>query len=83
MKICCKKFYQSNLLSELAKKYYVNLKISIFLTHTCTHNYSPDLVHAAAAAAMAGTDLEDGNIDIKFLNAYSNLEDAVSKVRYN
>ena len=59
-------------------------------THTHTHieniflahNYSPDLVHAAAAAAMAGTDLEDGNIDIKFLNAYSNLEDAVSKVRY-
>ena len=44
------------------------------------HKYSKDETHAAASAVNAGTDLEDGNLPVKLLNTFANLEDAVNQV---
>ena len=44
------------------------------------HKYTRDNVHAAAAAVNAGTDLEDGNLPVKLLNVFANLEEAVTEV---
>ena len=44
------------------------------------HKYSPNYVSAAAAAANAGTCLEDGDAEEKIYNVFANLVDAVSEV---
>ena len=52
-----------------------------FLEHIFTeHNYTSDFMTAAAAAANAGTCLEDGNSDEKSGNVFENLVDAVNNV---
>ena len=44
------------------------------------HKYSPNYVSASAAAANAGTCLEDGNAADKSINVFANLVDAVTEV---
>ena len=46
------------------------------------HHYSPDYISAAAAAANAGTCLEDGDAEDRSHNVFDNLVDAVSEVRF-
>lgn len=47
-----------------------------------SHNYTSNLVDTAAAAANAGTCLEDGNSEETSSNVFNNVAEAVKEVFY-